>query len=65
MCYDITYMWNLNYDTSGHVCKRETDSQTQRTDLWLLRGRDEVEMDCESGVSRCKLLYMGWKKNTI
>ena len=32
--YDITYMWNLKYDTN----ETETDSQTQRTDL-LPRGR--------------------------
>ena len=31
----ITYMWNLKYDTNGH--NHETDSQ--RTDLWLPRGR--------------------------
>ena len=26
--YDITYMWNLEYDTSEHIFKTETDSQT-------------------------------------
>ena len=29
--YDITYMWNLKYDTN----ETEMDSKTQRTDLWL------------------------------
>ena len=33
--YDITYMWNLKYDTNEFIYKTETDSQTQRTDLWL------------------------------
>ena len=42
-------MWNLNYDTSGHVCKRETDSQTQRTDLWSRWGRGET--DWELGIA--------------
>ena len=26
--YDITYMWNLNYDTNELIYKSETDSQT-------------------------------------
>ena len=35
--YDITYMWNLKYGTNELIYKTETDSQTQRTDLWLPR----------------------------
>ena len=35
--YDITYMWNLNYDTNEPIY--ETESRTQRTDLRLPRGR--------------------------
>ena len=34
--YDITYMWNLKYDTNELIYETETD--TQRTDLWLPRG---------------------------
>ena len=26
--YDITYMWNLNYDTNEPISETETDSQT-------------------------------------
>ena len=26
--YDITYMWNLNYDTNELTYETETDSQT-------------------------------------
>ena len=26
--YDITYMWNLKYDTNGLIYKTEIDSQT-------------------------------------
>ena len=33
--YDITYMWNLKYDTNELIYKTERDSQTQRRDLWL------------------------------
>ena len=25
--YDITYMWNLKYDTKQHIYKTKTDSQ--------------------------------------
>ena len=30
--YDITYMWNLEYDTNEPLCETKTD-------LWLPRGR--------------------------
>ena len=30
--YDITYLWNLKYDTNEPIYETETDSQTQRTD---------------------------------
>ena len=44
----------------------ETDSQTQRTDLWLPRRREgEVEMDWEFGIRRCKLSYIEWINNKI
>ena len=26
--YDITYMWDLKYDTNEPICKTETNSQT-------------------------------------
>ena len=29
MPYDITYMWNLKYDTNEPINKTETDPQTQ------------------------------------
>ena len=45
--------------------KTETDSQTQRTDLWLPRGRWAGEgYEWEFGVSRCKLLYQ-WINNKV
>ena len=37
--HDITYMWDLKYGTNEPIYKTETDSWTQRTDLWLPRGR--------------------------
>ena len=63
--YNITYMWNLKYDTNEPIYKTETDSQTQRTDWWLPRGRSGGGMEWEFGISRCKLLYIGWINNKI
>ena len=40
---DITYMWNLKYDTNELIYKAETDSQTQKTELWLPMGQGEGE----------------------
>ena len=34
--YDITYMWNLKYDTNEPIY--ETESGTYRIDCWLPRG---------------------------
>ena len=56
-------MWNLNYDTNELIYK--TDSQTERTDLWLLRWEGEGGMDWEFGISRCKLLYIEWINNKV
>ena len=60
--YDISYMWNLKYDTNELTYTTETDSQTWRTDLrlppargWGLSGRD-----WEFGVDKCKLLHFEW-----
>ena len=41
--YDITYMWNLKYDTMNLFTK-QIDSQTQKTNLWLPKegGRDKL-----------------------
>ena len=35
--YGITYMCNLKYGTNEPIYKIETDSWTERTDLWLQR----------------------------
>ena len=32
-------MWNLKYDTNELIFETETDSQAQKTDLWLPTGR--------------------------
>ena len=44
----------------------ETDSQTKITDLWLpCRKRGWRWKDWESGVGRCKLLYIERIKNKV
>ena len=62
----ITYMWNIKYETNRHMYKTETHSQIQRTDLWLPKGRrGRGGKDQESGVSKCKLLYIGQINNKV
>ena len=41
--YDITYMWTLKCGTDKAIYKIETNSQPERTDLWLPRGNGEGE----------------------
>ena len=63
--HDITYKCNLKYGTNEPICKTETDSQTQRTDLWLPRCRGRG-MDWKGvGVGRCKLLHLEWINNKV
>ena len=58
-------MWNLKYDTNELICKTETDSQKQRTDLWLPREGGWGREGFEFVISRCKLSYIGWINNKI
>ena len=37
--YDITYMWNIKYDTNELIYEPQTDSQTQKPKLWLPKGK--------------------------
>ena len=56
--YDIMYVESKirHYET-------ETDSQIQRTDLWL--PGDGGGMDWGFGISRCKLVYIEWINNKV
>ena len=42
MPYDITYMWNLKYDTNELIYETETDSQTLRT---ACSGQERIKKD--------------------
>ena len=37
--YYITYTWNLKNNTNESIYKTEADSQTQKTNLWLPKGK--------------------------
>ena len=64
--YHITYMWNLKYDPNELIYKTETESQTEKTYLWLPKEEGSGgRMDWEFGISRCKLLYIQWMKNMV
>ena len=65
MPYDITYMWNLKYDTNELIYKTETDSQTQKTNLWLPKGKEGGGINQEFGISRHKLLYIKQGTNKV
>ena len=56
--YDTTYMWNLKYNTNEHIYKRKTDTEEKTCDCQGWGG-----MEWEFGISRCKLLYIGWINN--
>ena len=56
---DISYMWNLKYDTNQCICETETDSIRHREQTCGCPG-ERGGMNWEFGVSRCKLLYIEW-----
>ena len=66
--YDIPYMWNLKRnDTNELTYKTERDSQTQKRNLWLLRGRDseglwegQVHIDIFKMNTNKHLFYSTW-----
>ena len=56
---DITYMQNLKNNTHESIYKTEIDSQTQKTNLWLSKGKASGGgINQEYGISRYKLLYI-------
>ena len=66
MPYDITYMWNLKYNTNQHIYETITDSQIMTTGLWLPRGSGvRGEKIQEFGISKGKLLYIEWINNEV
>ena len=59
--HGITYTWNLKYSTNEPIYKTERDSLTV-----VAKGEEGWEGKVsESGISRCKLLYIGWRNNRV
>ena len=56
-------MWNINYDTNECIYKTEIDSQTWRTSCGCQEGGRH--RDWEIGISRWKLLQIGWINNKV
>ena len=52
-------MWNLKYGTNEPVYKTERLTDTENR-LVVAKGRGGGGKDWEFGVSRCKLLHIGW-----
>ena len=60
--YDIIYVESKISHKSTYLQNRNRLTDRERTDLWLLVGRGT---DWEFGISRCKLVYTGWKNNKV
>ena len=43
--YDIAYVWNLKYDTKELIYETETDPQTQKINLQLLKRNVEERIN--------------------
>ena len=66
MSYDIPYLWTLKRNgTNELIHKTETDSQTQRTSLWLLEFGRVGRRDREFEINMCTFLYLKWITNKV
>ena len=63
--YVITYMQNLKYDSNELIYKTETDSQTQKTNLQLPKGKGRGGINQESGINRYTLFYIKQINNKV
>ena len=61
MPYDITYMWNLKYDTNEHMYEtKQTHRYREQTSCCQAEGGLREGWMGGFEISRCNLLYMGW-----
>ena len=59
-------MESKKIDTNELIYKKETDAQTQKTNLWLPKGKGgEGGINQEFGISRYKLLYIRQINNKV
>lgn len=61
MFYAVTYMRNLQFNTNEHIY--ETDRPTDIANR-LVVACTQVE-EWRGGISRCKLLYTGWRSSKV
>ena len=62
--YDITYVWNLIYDTNEPFHRKETHGLEEHT-CGCQGGDGGSRMDWESGVNTCKLFHLEWIRDEI
>ena len=63
--YDITYMWNLKCDTNHISTKQKQTYRNRKKTCGCRRKRCRGEKDWEFGISRGKLLAIGWINNKV
>ena len=56
-------MWNLKYDTNELMNKAETNSQTQKPNLWFPRGKKVGGVNQELEITGYKSLYIKQTNN--
>ena len=56
-------MWNLKWDTNESTKQKPTHRYRKQT--CGCQGEDGGGIDWEFGISRCKLLYIGWINNKV
>ena len=62
--YDITYMWNLNM-MEINLFTKQKQTQTQKINLWLPRGKVGGGINWEIGMDTDTLLYFKWITQTL
>ena len=60
MPYDITYMWNLKYDTNELLWNRNRLTDIENRLVVAKGGVAGERWGWEFGVNSCKLLYLEW-----
>ena len=58
-------MWNVKNKANEQMNKIETVSQIQRRNSGCHKVGGGGRKDWEFGMSRCKLLYIGWINNKV
>ena len=66
MPYDITYIWNLEYDTDEPICATETDSWIQKTDIVVVKGEGRwKELSGRLGLAEVSYYNVEWVNTKV